>query len=70
MRTWMLIFMFFCLGAFFIVSNDNIHLNRANELSHFGSLYMQWLGHLFDNAKYISGYVIKFEWLPQTNSSH
>lgn len=68
MRFLMLFFMFLCFGAFFIVSNENLHLNQSVELSRFGELYTGWLRSLFDNGKSISGYVVKFEWLPDTPS--
>ena len=65
----MLIAMFLCLGAFFIISNNNLHLEDAKELHVFGGQYMHWLGNLFSNTKSISGYLVKFEWLPGNNST-
>lgn len=65
MKLLMLFLMFLCLGAFFIISNENLHIGNSEELSRFGVLYTDWLRSLFDNGKSLSGYVVKFEWLPE-----
>jgi hypothetical protein len=62
--------MFIFLGAFFIVSNNNLHLSDRQQLSQFGNLYSSWLGDIFDNVKSVTGYVAKFEWLPEERADN
>jgi hypothetical protein len=69
MRAVFLIILFFLLGAFFIISNENIHINKKAEFSNLYSLYYNWLSNIFSNAKSISGYIVKFNWLPDTNQT-
>lgn len=69
MRTLMIIIMFLLLGAFFIVSNSNLHLSEKEEFMKFGNAYYSWLGSLLDNGVSVVGYVAKAEWLPSDNSS-
>jgi hypothetical protein len=64
MRWLLLLLMFFFFGAFFIISNDNLHIRDSGELAKFQHNYYLWLGGIFDNAKSITGYVVKFGWLP------
>lgn len=73
MRIRVIIVLFLLIGAFFIVSNDNLHLNNSEDMQKFVGLYYSWLSGLFDNVKSISAYVIKADWLPDTepvNSSN
>ncbi|MEK6893016.1 MAG: hypothetical protein AABX07_02330 [Nanoarchaeota archaeon] len=63
----LLIFLFF--GAFFIVSNENLYLKKHDDFSKFYSLYYNWISNIFSNAKSISGYIVKFDWLPGSNQA-
>jgi hypothetical protein len=63
MKTIIILFMFFLIGAFFIIS-ENLALNQTNNMDKFLSLYSSWLSHIFDNSKGISAYVIRMSWLP------
>lgn len=69
MRITMIVIMFLLLGAFFIISNDNLHIGRSDELYKFGEKYYSWLLGLGKNVGSVSGYVVKFEWLPDKISS-
>ena len=64
MKTVLFIVMFLLIGVFFIVSNENIHLNKSNETNKLVARYYLWAGDLFSNFKSISGYVIQSDWLP------
>ena len=64
MRILSFIVFFLFLGAFFIISEDNIDLKQDSGVKDFGNLYYEWIVSLFDNSKQIAGYVIKAEWLP------
>ena len=61
--------MFFLIGAFFIVSNGNLHLKDVEGIGEFYDSYFDWIGQLFNNFRSISGFVINFDWLPDNNSS-
>ena len=64
MRIFSFIVFFLFLGAFFIISENNIDLKQDTEVRKFGGFYYEWIVSLFDNSKQIAGYVIKAEWLP------
>lgn len=69
MRFWMTLAIFFLLGGFFIISNHNLALSEHGNAQKFFSLYSAWVGHLFDNVVGVTGYVVKFDWLPAASSS-
>ena len=60
----MFLVMFLLIGAFFIVSNENIKLDSQENASEFFQLYGQWIDSLVGNGKTVLGYVVKMEWLP------
>lgn len=66
MRGYVLIMVFLLMGAFFIISNGNLHLNNPNEVGIFIKSYYLWFGSLFENAKGMTAYVVKSEWLPDS----
>jgi len=66
MRIYLFIMVFLLIGAFFIISNDNLHINKSAEVGKFFKSYYVWFGGLFENVKGISGYVVKSEWLPDS----
>lgn len=55
---------FLFLGGLFIVTNNNLPLNSAENLGTFFDLYYHWISTLFSHSEQISGYVINSEWLP------
>ncbi len=68
MKIFILLFMFLFLGAFFIISNENLSLRESSDFNRFGEEYYNWLGDLFEGAKGISAYVVKNDWLPSIES--
>jgi len=64
MKTFLFIMMFLFVGAFFIISNENIALNSSENMGIFFSEYGEWIDSLFDNGKVVTGYVLKMGWLP------
>lgn len=68
----MLILMFLFLGAFFIISNEGLKISNGEDFYKLGESYYSWVGGLFLNAKSLTGYVVKFDWLPgqEFNSSN
>jgi len=69
MRVLFLVTFFLLFGAFFLVSNGNLHLNKSDEFFKFGEIYYSWIGEILGNVKTLTGYVAKFEWLPEKNST-
>ena len=62
------IIMFICLGAFFIISNENLNMTIIEDRQKFQEDYSGWLSNLFNNAKGMTGYVIDSKWLPNPQS--
>jgi len=65
MKIIMFIVMFFCVGAFFIISQNNLALSVPGNLDKFVSLYNGWVENTFVNMGNLAGHVIKMEWLPE-----
>ena len=68
MKVLMFLVFFLLTGAFFIISNEQIHLNSPENIDHFLMLYSRWLDNLFDNGKIMTGYIVKMEWLPDNET--
>jgi hypothetical protein len=64
MKIWIFVMMFFLVGAFFIISENNLALGHEGNFSKFSSLYTSWLSQVFGNTFSLSGYIVKMEWLP------
>tara|TARA_Y100000310_G_scaffold147139_1_gene146404 strand:+ start:934 stop:1155 length:222 start_codon:yes stop_codon:yes gene_type:complete len=64
MKILMLVILFLLIGAFFIISNENIKMNSSENVSLFFNKYGQWFDQLIDNSKSLTGYVVRSEWLP------
>ena len=69
MKTLMFVILFLLVGAFFIISNENIKLNSKENLGLFFDKYGAWADGLFGNGKTVVGYVAKMEWLPDENKT-
>ena len=69
MKTFMFLVMFLLIGAFFIISNEEIKLDNQKNVGEFFNLYGQWIDGLADNGKTVLGYVVKMEWLPDKDGS-
>lgn len=69
MRFLIIALIFLLFGAFFIVSNENLHLSDKDDLSRFAGLYYDWFGGLFKNLGKITGYIGKISWLPGNQTS-
>ncbi len=64
MKIAIFLIIFMLSSAFLIISNDNLHLGRSEELNKFMGDYYNWLFKTFDNAKSLTGYVVNMNWLP------
>ena len=56
--------MFLLIGAFFIISNNNLHLGDSSQRAKFISEYFSWFDKLFGNTRTVTGYVVNLDWLP------
>ena len=61
--------MFFLIGAFFIISENNLALNKTGNVDKTIGLYYLWISHLFDNTLAITGNVVRMSWLPEKNET-
>lgn len=64
MKIIMLVVMFFCVGAFFLISQNSLSLDDPDNLASFVSLYEEWVRENFVNVGKFTGHVINMEWLP------
>ncbi len=69
MRVLILLISFFFVSALFIISNENLHLTNKEEALKFGDLYYSWFLDIGENFFGFTGYVVKLDWLPETNQS-
>ena len=69
MKTVMFLIVFLLIGAFFIISDENLRMNEAENIKFFLKSYAGWFGDLFDNGGQIAGYVVKMNWLPNEMDS-
>ena len=65
MKVAIILVKLFVLGALFIISNQNLHLLVPQERTVFFDAYSGWIGNLFEQTADVTGYVVKFEWLPK-----
>lgn len=61
----MFIVMFLLVGAFFIISNNNLALSQEGNGQKFISMYKAWIFSITDNLLKTTGYMIKLDWLPK-----
>jgi len=61
----MFLVFFLLIGAFFIISENNIQLNSTYNIQVFFNIFFSWIDGLSSNAKTVSGYVTGMDWLPE-----
>lgn len=54
------------LSALLIISNNALALHDPQDRSQFFDLYLSWLSGFYDKAIYLTGYVVRAEWLPNS----
>jgi len=64
MKITIIIIKLLFLGALFIVSNQNLHLIDTDERTTFTDMYSKWISSLVVQGGEVTGYIVKFEWLP------
>ena len=65
MKIAMLIIMFLFIGAFFIVSQNNLSLNNSENIDKFTETYIDWINNFTGKIVGGVGYAVKLEWLPE-----
>jgi hypothetical protein len=70
MKVSLIFIKLFVLSALLIISNGNLALHDSTNRKIFLDHYYIWLSEIFDKSIYITGYVLKSEWLPDTVSSN
>ncbi len=69
MRVLQLFLFFLFLSSLVVISNNNLHLKDKEQAMEFGRLYYSWLYNTASNLIQTTGYVIKFDWLPNQNNT-
>ncbi|MEK6910728.1 MAG: hypothetical protein AABW82_03055 [Nanoarchaeota archaeon] len=69
MKVTILVVKMFFVAALFIISNQNLYMSNVDDRGTFYDYYTNWIDTLFHQAFVISGYVVKFEWLPSNNGT-
>jgi len=64
MKIYFILVFFILLNAFFIISNNNLQINDAENLKEFLNLYFQWFSQIKNNFTEITGNVINQNWIP------
>ena len=67
MRITLFVIKFLLLSAFFIVSNQNLALIDGDNRQEFITQYQHWIYVVAGHIGSLTGYIVKVEWLPQTN---
>lgn len=60
----MIVVIFLLIGAFFIVSQDNLSMLEKENTLKFLSLYRLWIVRTMGNFGNLTGHIVKLEWLP------
>lgn len=60
----MIVVIFLLIGAFFIISQNNLSMLEKENTLKFLSFYKSWLITTIGNAGSLTGHIIKLEWLP------
>jgi len=64
MKFAVFVIIFFLLGAFFIISNNNLHIGNAGQFNQFMNTYYGWFFNLAKNVGSVTGYVVNVDWMP------
>ena len=69
MKLYLVLLKLFVISALLIVSNRNLALHDASARELFIDEYYHWLSGTFDKGAFLTGYVVRSEWLPDTSSN-
>ncbi|PIU76033.1 hypothetical protein COS75_01285 [Candidatus Pacearchaeota archaeon CG06_land_8_20_14_3_00_35_12] len=63
------IIIFLLIGAFFIISQQNLDIKKKVDQQTFFKSFSSWLGQLGNNTIHLTASAVKLEWLPEKNST-
>jgi len=66
MKVWPVILIFLLIGAYIIVSANDIDFKDGEERTDFIYKFSKWVLRLGGNFKTITGHAINMQWLPDT----
>ena len=69
MKSSIIIVKVLVLSALLLISNNSLALHDAQDRQQFFNLYLEWLSGFYDKGIYITGYVVRAEWLPDSSFS-
>ena len=58
------------IGAYLVKTYNDLDLKNPNDLKTFIKVYSAWIFNLGENAKDVTGYVSKKQWLPENNQTN
>jgi hypothetical protein len=64
MKIAIFIIFFLLVGAFFIISNNNMYMGSSGAFNTFMNSYYGWFFKLAHNAVSVTSYVVNVEWMP------
>ncbi len=67
-RVGLAVFIFFIIGALFIISNENLQLADREEYKEFVGLYSAWISSLGENVRRVTGAVVASDWIPDAET--
>ncbi|HIG52367.1 MAG TPA: hypothetical protein EYN33_06100 [Gammaproteobacteria bacterium] len=67
MKITMILLKILFMGALLIVSNGELALKDEENRETFLNSYSYWLSNLQEHAGFFLNYILKTEWLPDTN---
>ena len=69
MKLYLIIAIFILMNGFFIISNNDLKMDNAENISKFILIYGEWIDRISNNLSTISGNVVKMDWTPQNSST-
>jgi hypothetical protein len=66
MKSSIIVIKVLVLSALLIISNNALALHDPADRAQFFDLYLSWLSGFYDKAIYLTGYVVRAEWLPDS----
>jgi len=64
MKIFLFIVVFLLMGAFFIISNNNLHIGNPEQFDAFMTQYYGWFFKLANNVGTATSYAVNIDWMP------
>ena len=68
MKIFMILLMFFVIGALLIISNNNLALYQETNMIKFKTSYFNWLDNVYNNFELMIEYLRTMKWLPENKN--